>query len=226
MEPLPSLEMPKEFTQLLQLNLQQIESGQSHDSLYKYIIQSEVLCALIETHFQHLYPQGKVHHFLRTLGWKNFRDRLASIYLHYLQYGSFPGVTSVNSINDIVNKELQFEKYTINGHSRLFLFFYYLKMAQSNHFGTPFPDNDLEQIIQYAGRRTWTIDWTLLILWHFHSFIGKKKLLNILKYQREEFRFQSLLKNITHLERRLLFSNLLNYSFSIQDRSLFVESIS
>jgi hypothetical protein len=241
---LPAIPRPYEFSMLLQ---QEIKGGESADALnriYQDLFAGPVMSAIIQRAFKPSWPNQEMRQILRYLGLKNFRDRLASLYLHYYKYNYYPLATDPDDVKDILMIEQKLEQYTPNSPSRIFLFFYYLKLVglhRERESGGPenivplqhFP-SEIVSLLQITNFKIGNIDWLLLLLWHFYDFLGgvslHQKLLELGKCKSvgttgvNEI-YWSLFEKLTEEQKSLFVINCMTYGFSINDQRMFVEKI-
>ncbi|MBF0297960.1 MAG: hypothetical protein HQK51_04530 [Oligoflexia bacterium] len=256
---LPSVLLPPEFSKLLQFNLHQFDKMDGLDSIYDKIDLSIHTKIIIEKFFQHITGKRGVHNFLRYLGWINFRDRFGSVYLYFMLYDRYPEVTDTELVKDILDLENKLAKYSVDGHSRSFLLFYYLKMASIHILKNKIFDqeqsetekiseqitesfiipDEIYQLLDYSEIKTWYIDWVVLILWHFNSYLGKDKMRELLfkkdstdsKESKDfggdkiKFNYQNFYSILTGDQKKEFASNMLAYGHSIGVKDIFFEHL-
>jgi hypothetical protein len=64
-----------------------------------------------------------------ALGWSNFRDRMASMYIYKSIHGTFPKHTSMDLVEDIKQLEARFSNNGVTSYSRIFMLGFYLRLA-------------------------------------------------------------------------------------------------
>ncbi|MBF0361791.1 MAG: hypothetical protein HQK49_12310 [Oligoflexia bacterium] len=241
---LPNVYLPPEFSKLLQFNLHQFDKMDSLESIYDKIDLSMHTKLIIEKFFQHITGKKGVHNFLRYLGWMNFRDRLGSVYIYFMLYDRYPEVTDTELVRDILDLETRLAKFTVDGHSRSFLLFFYLKMARIYILKNKvFEDNKIEglteffkvpdnvyKLLEYSELKNWYIDWMVLILWHFQSYLGMDKVKEFIEQHCREkkkvINIYGQFYNELTIEQKSEFAlNMLAYGQSIGSKDIFCESL-
>jgi hypothetical protein len=220
---LPHIVLPSEFLTLLKSNLTSANSQSlvsdlfhSNSSLEKYL----------ESVFDEFSNGKGLSKSVSVLGWHNFRDRLAGVYVHKILKGKFPTKTEVDLIEDVKDFELRFSGHGIHGVSRCFLLGFYLKIANIENkkkgLGT-FTDikipEEIGAFLRLSQVKSEKIDWLILILLHLLHSLGDKVLLNALMSGKK---IEELLTQMSDDSRKMMFENLLSYSVSINDPEFFL----
>lgn len=215
---LPHIVLPLEFTTLLKSNLSNSnaqtfisDTFKSNPSLEKYL----------ENCFEEYGSSKGLTKSLSTLGWHNFRDKLAGIYVYKTLKGSFPAKIMNDFVNDIKEFESRFSDHSIQGVSRCFLLGFYLKIANlenkkkvtgiSPEFKIP---EEVGAFLRLSQVKSEKIDYLILILLHLLLALGDRVLLNALMSGK---RIEDLLPQMPSDTKKMMFNNLLSYSASIDD---------
>jgi hypothetical protein len=218
----PHVNLPQEFLTLLKMNL----SVSSPAALVLQEIKpNKALYSILNTAFLEFDPKG-LDKVVPALGWHNFRERMASIYLYKTIYGDFPSTTKMELVEDIKLIENRFRSHSVNSYSRLFLLGFYLKLA--NMKIQSMTENDLmeleipgeiETFLQYSEGRSEKIDWLILILIHLRMALGEQILIDCLKAGKKIREIYQLMPSYAQ---ELMAQNLLAYGASIQEQDFFL----
>lgn len=222
----PFVVLPDDLTHLLKVNMQSTSKG--FGGIKSYVIERPGMTRLVQDGFADIDPQGRVEHIIKAVGWFGMRDRLANIYLTKLFTGNFPEKAPENYIDDILVFEDKFKAHTVDGFSRAFLLAFYLKYSLVELDSASLMDKSCEDLVatsdlvaltKLARSRVIKIDWLLLVLNHFVTFLSVERCTDELK---KKGRFDSLWESLDEDQKELMTSNLMAYGASIQDSELFV----
>ncbi|MBF0205676.1 MAG: hypothetical protein HQK53_02180 [Oligoflexia bacterium] len=240
----PNISLPWEVTTFLQSDFRGNERLDVLNRIYQLLFSSSQMAPLIERLFSTAVPDREVGQFLKFLGWRHFRDRLSSIYLYYYEHDHYPRGTDPLLVREIVQLEREAEKILIDGQSRFFLFFYYLKLADTNlekigqseqNLFRTFP-REILQVLCSNNLKIWYVDWLLLLLWHFCDYLGKDLVLKNLRETIKSGRAGAMegeglveywffFDRLSDLQKYQFISNVLAYSYSTNSQRIFKELI-
>jgi hypothetical protein len=220
----PYICLPQEFVALLKSNLS-VHSSASH--VIDVIRSNRALYSVFETAFAEFDAQKGLEKAFLALGWPNFRERAASIYLAKSIYGHFPTNTNPQLVDEIKKFESRFTKSSVNSYSRLFLLGFYLKLANLQVQKVDTEDGVqsfeipkiMDSYLQLAQGRSEKIDWLILILYHFHTSLGEKHLTQSLVTGRT---FEEIFPLMTKTSQENMATNLLAYGASIHEPDVFL----
>lgn len=223
--------LPECFTLLLLKTLR----GTSDDqiSLTSLVGNRSDLQMLFEKYF---YDDQRIKtptNILQTIGRDGIKNRLAAVFLFYEKHKCFPNDLNreMNTAHIVFLKKVEdlFTPLTAGGHSRAFLFAFFLAM---NYCKDNNGAKDLEIIFQDLERvasvlrqynvRTVQIDWMVLLYNHLECFLDKDKFLNILN---KKIPFNEIIDMLDSSKTTLLIKNLLSYGYSINESQIFFEHI-
>lgn len=218
--------MPEQFTYLLRANM--TTNGPLYKDIHQYFYKRKGLYELIRQHFSDIDPYGAADKLVKSLGWSGFRDRLAAIYLSYMWRGNYDGAADIQTINDILSVEKLLMGNTIQNYSRSFLLGFYLKSAELSgvDFGDEWrienliKDDQLKGMLKAMGAKVIKIDWLVLQLLHFRSFLGDAKLIQMLN---RACSYAELYGELSMDQREDMAKNMLSYGASIDESSIFIE---
>ena len=220
---LPHIVLPSEFLTLLKSHLTSANSQSLVSELFHSNISHE---KYLESVFDEFSNGKGLSKSVSVLGWHNFRDRLAGVYVHKLLKGKFPTKTQVDLVEDVKDFELRFSGHGIQSISRCFLLGFYLKIAniENKKKGLgPFAEikipEEIGAFLRLSQVKSEKIDWLILILLHLLFSLGDKVLLNGLMSGKK---IEELLSQMSDENRKMMFENLLAYSVSINEPEFFL----
>jgi hypothetical protein len=220
---LPFTILPAEFISLLKGHASQATNP---EELFKVMRQNRALELILEKSFAEFNDGRGIEKVITALGWPNFRERLASVYIYKAVHGSYPGKTDMELVEDIKQLELRFQDHAVHSLPRIFLLGFYLKLANVERQGqSPVPFHELglpegiEEILALSEARSEKIDWLLLIIWHLVNAFGTKALTDALKRGKK---FDDIYEEMETPDRELMNQNLLAYGASIQEDDIFL----
>lgn len=220
---LPHVILPSEYLTLLKSKpavtssaSQVIDLIRPHQSIY--------LC--LEKAFAEFDDGRGLEKIILALGWPNFRERMASVYVYKAIHGHYPSSTSMDLLDDIRALENDFQTYCIHGHSRIFLLGFYLRLAnikiqarENNQFLEIKVPHEIKNLMGLTQGRSERIDWLILILMHLLDGLGEKTLSNFLLSGKKLNEVYDLLSPEL---RKTMMENLLSYSLSIEEPDFFL----
>ena len=219
----PFVNMPQEFVTLLKSN---ISVSSSPAPVFDIIRPNRALFSILETAFKEFDDGRGVEKVLTALGWANFRDRMASIYVYKTMYGDYPSKTDMELVEDIKQIETRFTDHSVSSISRLFLVGFYLKLAnlkiqerEDNKFLEIKIPPEIGAMMKLSQGRSERIDWLLLILLHLNASLGEKMLMNNLIAGKK---FDELYQLMPKDSQEVMNQNLLAYGASIQEPDVFL----
>lgn len=220
---LPHVILPTEFLSLLKTT---INVSTSSAPVFDVIKPNQALFCLLEKAFKEFDDGRGFEKTMVALGWANFRDRMASIYVYKLIYGNYPNKTSMNLVQDIKHLEVRFTNHSVTSISRLFMLGFYLKLAnietqrkENNKYIEIKIPEDLENYLKVSHGRTEKIDWLILTTMHLLNGLGDKPMMNALVAGKK---FSELYNLLTPELRKNMLDNLLAYGASIGEPEVFL----
>ena len=220
----PNVFISEHFSYLLCQNL--YSSERSNRFIARYIKDHGSFQQLVANCFSDMSSKRQIDFIIKTLGWKNFRDSLASIFIHYTRERKFPSKINTHSSQELVEFDGKIAHYTTSGSSRGFLLALFLKLSQIHLEGEgkinravklQIPDFVLS-LLKKAQIKVVKVDWIILLLWHFTDYIGVEELGQLLD---QRIDFKALLEHLRVEQRDELYSNILTYSYAINDPDFF-----
>ncbi|MGE3611614.1 MAG: hypothetical protein AB7I27_18640 [Bacteriovoracaceae bacterium] len=220
---LPYVSLPKELVTLLKLPLMPTSGAAP---IIEVIKNNKALIHILENSF-HEFDDGRgIEKIISVLGWTNFRDRFASIYLYKSVYGDYPKTTNIPLVDDIKVFENIYSEHTTHNSSRIFLLSFYLKLAnlkvqnsESNQFLEIYIPDEIKVALQTSQGRSEKIDWLILTLFHLYHALGEKVLMNSIITSKK---FDDLYGLMTKDAREVMLENFLAYGASIGEQDLFL----
>ena len=224
----PNVFVDQHFSHLLCQDLQACQ--RTNQLITRYITDHHSFHQLVTNCFLDNGPKKRVYSIIKILGWKSFRNHLASVFIFYACHHKFPRKTHFPLAKDLIEFDIQTTPYTTSGSSRAFLLALYLKLSQIYLAKSQddFTEDQLEIpssvlfLFKKAKMNVVQIDWAVLLLWHFADAMGVEKLDTLLGQKKGLQELQSLL---TTEQQDKLYTNLLIYSYAINDQNFFEAGI-
>ena len=220
---LPHVIMPTEFVLLLKTNL---SITTSPAPVFDVIRPNRAIYSVLENAFKEFDDGRGIEKTMIALGWSNFRDRMASLYIYKSIYGNFPNKTSMELVEEIKELENRFSSHGVHSLSRIFLLGFYLKLANiqtqrrsNNKFLEIKIPEEIGTFLKLSQGRSEKIDWLILIVLHLLNGLGDKLLMNALASGKKVDDLYGLL---TPDFRKLMLDNLLAYGASIGEQDIFI----
>jgi hypothetical protein len=220
---LPHVILPVEFVTLLKSNLSVTTSP---SPIFDVIRPNQAVYLTLEKAFKEFDDGRGLEKTMIALGWSNFRDRMASLYIYKSIHGNFPKVTSMDLVEDIKQLEMRFSNHGVNSFSRVFLLGFYLRLANiqiQKRENNKFIEIKIPEVIgaylKLSQGRSEKIDWLILIILHLQNGLGDKMLMNALMQGKK---FDELYELMSPENKKLMLENLLAYGASIQEQDIFL----
>lgn len=220
---LPHVILPGEFVTLLKSNLSVTTSPAP---IFDVIRPNVALYSVLEKAFKEFDDGRGVEKTMIALGWSNFRDRMASIFIYKSIYGNYPQKSNMELVEEIKDLETSFVDHSIHSISRCFLLGFYLKMANiqnqnrgSNSFSEIKVPAEAIRVLNITQGRSEKIDWLILVVMHLLEALGEKMLMNYLASGKK---YEELYKYLTLEQQKNMMNNLLAYGVSIQEKDIFI----
>ena len=218
----PFLNLPQEFVTLLKSNL---SLNNSPEQILDLVSPNHALKSILVTAFGEFNSDRGIEKVIQALGWSNFRDRMASIYIYKSKYGNYPYKTDMGLVEDIKSLENRFTDHSVNSFSRLFLLGFYLKLAnldiqrrENNHFLEISIPSEIGSLLRQSQGRSERIDWLILILYQLNSSLGEEMVMNSLISGKN---FEYIYALMPQDAQEVMIQNLLAYGASIQEPDVF-----
>ena len=220
---LPFIELPKPFVEML---TNTYTGKDAIPSVISIIRANPALDLAVERGFQEFNDGRGLDKIISALGWPNFRERMASLYIHKIINGKYPEKTQMALVEDLKNFESHYFEHSVHSNSRIFLLALYLRIAELSEVRnktkgemslSTFPD--LMPLLNLSQARSEKLDWMLLILAHYQQFLGLPKISKLLASHSS---FREIFKELPFDQQMLFHSNLLAYGMSIGDNDIFL----
>lgn len=217
----PFVNMPLEFVTLLKTNL---PSTTAPGPVFDIIRKNKALIPILDKSFREFDDGRGIEKVMTALGWSNFRERMASIYVYKTIHNDYPSKTDMDLVDEIKTFESRFTDHSVNSYSRIFMLGFYLKLANIAHQEDPgflplsVPD-EIGTLLKLSLGRSERIDWLVLILLHLSDALGSKTIMNSLI---SGSKFEDLYSLMPREAQELMTHNLLAYGASIQEADIFL----
>jgi hypothetical protein len=219
----PHVILPKELVQLLKSNI----VANTADPVFEVIKPNRGLYQVLDVAFKEFNDGRGLEKTMVALGWNNFRERFASLYVYKAVHGSFPLKSDMGLVEDIQKFESTYAEFGVSGTSRTFLLGLYLKLAQfrtqeieKNKFlEFRLPEEIIVPLLRLVPTKSEKIDWLILTLYHLSEALGEKFLANCLVQGKS---FDEIYESMNEESRKRMYENLLSYGMSIQEPEFFL----
>lgn len=220
---LPHVILPVEFVTLLKTNLSVVATPAP---VFDVIRPNQAIYMTLEKAFQEFDDGRGLEKTMMALGWQNFRERMASLYVYKAIHGYYPQKTSMDLVEEITELENRFTNHAVHGISRVFLLGLYLRLAniqmqrrENNKFIEVKIPEELNAFLRLSQGRSEKLDWLILILLHLYQALDEKLLLNALVSGKK---FDELYALMSPELRKNMMDNLLAYGASIGEQEVFI----
>lgn len=221
---LPFVNLPNEFITLLKSNL---VINTSPAPIFDVIRPNRALMTILEKAFSEFDDGRGVEKVMLALGWSNFRERMASIYIYKAIYGNYPTKTDMGLVDELKLQEAKFLDHGVHSHSRFFLLAFYMQLAQiklqekeNNRFlELKIPVDTILSILKLSQGRSERIDWLVLITMHLSHALTEKLVIHSLAGGKK---FNDLYEMMSPDSKSNMHENLLAYGASIKEPELFL----
>ncbi len=220
----PHVVLPQEFLQLLKTNL---SSTSTVGPILDILKITPGLYEVLTVAFQEFNDGRGLEKTMNALGWANFRDRFASIYIYKAIHGQYPLKTDMGLVEDIQKFEATYLDLSVSGNSRAFLLGFYLKIAQirtqeneNNKFlEFRIPDEMILPLLKHSQSRSEKPDWLILMVYQMAQGLGPKAMAGALMNGKT---FDEIYSMMDKEARENMHNNLLTYGMSIQEPEMFL----
>ncbi len=220
---LPYVQMPKEFVTLLKSNLSVVNTP---EPIFSVIQNNKALYMSLDNAFEEFNDGRGLEKLMLALGWPNFRDRMASVFVYKAIYGKYPRKTNMELVDEIKTIETKYSDHAVHSFSRLFLLGFYLKLAQikirtrdNNRFLEIKLPSEIGTVLELSKARTEKIDWLILLITHLQIAFGPKTLATQIANGKK---FEDLYESMPIEHRQVMNQNFLAYAASINESEIFL----
>jgi hypothetical protein len=222
----PSIQLPDYFITVLKSNMAQ--RSNFIVELTNYIRHYPSMLGLIRKYFKDVDEQIRLDIILKSMGWENFRNRLAIIFINFEKYHFYPDDLDQSFLPELVTLENKVKAFTTSDNSRAFLLSFYKTIAsiklspQTKVSAIKVPEISQSTIglLRYANSKLLKVDLVLLILEQLSSLVGERVLNKNLE---EKFPFSAIYNLMDEKMKEDFVINLLNYGQSIKEVDLFIK---
>lgn len=220
---LPHVILPLELITLLKTNLSVTTSPAP---VFDILRHNQALYLSMELAFKEFDDGRGLEKTMLALGWPNFRERVASMYIYKAIHGTFPLHTNMELVENISSLEARFVNHSIHGVSRIFLLGFYLNLAniqiqrrENNKYLEIRIPSEVDHLLKHSMGRSEKLDWLVLILMHLVNGLGEKIVANAIASGKK---MEDLYVLMGTDARKLMMDNLLAYGASIHEQDMFV----
>jgi hypothetical protein len=222
----PVVYVPEDLTWINSFYLN--NSRKSYVSISENVNSKPFLKLHVDRLFSQYIKANSIESMLNALGWRGFRDRLASSYLYHFFHGFFPQEDELDNITEVIQFEDDLKGIFPEGNSRIFFLGFFLKMCEiqsmkdnsDNFISFLKLSRELKQVLLLGDQKIVKPDWMILSLIHFESFLGRENILEIIKEDKGDFSL--LRKRLSSEQKELMIQNFLRYGASINEQEMFI----
>ena len=223
---MPAVFIPPLLVELLSMELN--EGPTTHRKVVEVINSDKAMRILCENTFKEFDESKNLESIAKNMGWKNFRNRLISLFFVKIKGHKYPLVTLPDEIKNLIEFEEKYEDFTFKNNSKIMLLAFYLMQSQfqleeeysySEKMIIHFPES-IYRALSLAKNKTADLDWILLSLWQLYEFLGEENFSNQINlFQGNYFRLYECLKEN---QKELFIKNLMAYAVALgRDEILF-----
>ncbi len=216
---LPYVDMPKELVSVLKMN--NLGPHDKMNRMRQLVMAEPHLKILVEDYFARKERQETISEIMGIADWEAWRDRMSSIYIHRKKTGKYTRDAKLSLVDDILGLEAKCRRFFVESSARAFLFGFYLTLANIERQQMSEPlialPMDIFRCLEIVSQKSPDIDWIMIFIWHYVAFKGADQFIVRFKEQIEDDFYQTLYLEFNEMEKELYISNLLAYSYSIQE---------
>ncbi len=222
----PTVKIP-EF--IARLCLQPISNTRQGQGIVFDLIQKDpFLKRYVPVVFRHLKPDMDLLTIIATLGVQGIRNYIGQLYLSHAVHGVYFESIELDEIYDVLDFEKRYDFLFSEGSNRIFLLGYFLKLCditnqKENQIETSFLSIpvDVDEVLAIGHSKNNDPDWLLLVVWFLMQNSEIDDLKNSLINTSGDFYEVINHQGKTFYEKMI--SDLLKYSFAVNDNSFFTE---
>lgn len=219
----PHVILPSEFVRLLKMNL----GANSTAQIFELLRANRGLYDVLDVALKEFNDGRGLEKTMTALGWANFRERLASLYVYKAIHGKYPLRTDMGLVEEIIKFEATFADFGVSGYSRAFLLGFYVKLAEirareieKNKFlEFELPADEILSVLRLSQVRSEKCDQLILVIHHLVFSLGVKAVTGAIVAGKT---FDDLYALLPEESRKLMYNNLLSYGMSIQEPEFFL----
>lgn len=171
-------------------------------------------------------PKSNINDILRTLGWVNFRNRIANCYLQKIKINSYTQTDGFEHITSVMALEEKYQRILDPKSTRCFLFFFLrqlsmysdIKSVQKFDIDLPAPVSSF--LINNIHHKIEYFDWFCIMLWKVMDYYDSDDILRFIHDYPDNF-YKQLIYHLGPEQKFEFYSEILNYSYCINETDLF-----
>ena len=182
----PRTQVPDSMARLCSLTL--LNQRQTYSELIQIVEKDSFLSLYLHQNYKKELERNSLISMATSMGWENFRNRLAETYIHHARYNNFKLLREIDEVYDILDLEKRFDFLYPEGNSRVFLLGMYLKLSDIHvensydYVGGDFLSIPVEvdEILHLYKKRSTHPDWLILFTWSMLIILGKDRCMRVL----------------------------------------------
>ncbi|MDA8792324.1 hypothetical protein N9N67_03710 [Bacteriovoracaceae bacterium] len=226
---LPYIKLPKSFTRLLKTHFKGINTVTENRPIMEAMNDDKGFGFIVNNCLREYSQNKSIESALSMAGWKFLRERLASVYFHFLCKQKFDWDVEIEAIDDLLEFEEIFIDSTFDSLSRLFMLGFYLKVVDVKYNGLDgmadqgqgiLNDSLAMKDIIFAGSvKHERADYVVLGCFLLRSYMDEKDIVKF--FSNNKMSYDKVLSFLSPQQQANILNNLLNYSMSIEDYDMF-----
>jgi len=227
---IPYVSIPEDFASFLKTDMRPNTKG--WDQFIVRLRDNPSLEALILNLFSttsqnKTFQETPIDAILKVSNWGAIRDQVAAAFLTKIKSKHFVHRPDLSLVDEIKDCERIISDHCLPGPNRSFMLGFYFSIAKlEGHFKKNDPFSILQTkvlpLLSLMRSKVIKVDWAILILWHFHEFLGEETLRDKLQAGED---YEHFYGGLLEQQKMLMMSNLLSYAASINDRETLTSEI-
>ena len=193
-----------------------------------YIMHYPAFLGLIKKYFKEVDEQIRLDVILKSMGWENFRNKMALIYINFENQGMFPKDIDTGYLSSLLALERQVSSFITSDNSRAFLLSFYKtlgaikleRLSEKKNYVLPELNSRTIALLEHANSKIKKVDVVLIILEQLTYLLGYELVKRNLS---EKYPFSAIYSQMDEQVKEAFIKNLLIYGQSVNEVELFVK---
>jgi len=221
-----NVHLPDYFITLLKSNMASRVNFISE--VTNYIMHYPAFLGLIKKYFRDVDEQIRLDVILKSMGWENFRNKMALIYINFENKGMYLNDLDSSYLSNLLALERQVSSFITSDNSRAFLLSFYKtlgtikleRLPEKKNYVLPELNHRTTALLEYANSKIKKVDVVLIILEQLIHLLGYEPVKKILS---EKYPFSAIYGQMDDRIKEAFIKNLLIYGQSVNEVDLFVK---
>ena len=193
-----------------------------------YIMHYPAFLGLIKKYFKDVDEQIRLDVILKSMGWENFRNKMALIYINFEKQGMFLKDIDTSYLGNLLALERQVSSFITSDNSRAFLLSFYKtlgaikleRLSEKKNYVLPDLNPRTIALLEHANSKIKKVDVVLIILEQLTYLLGYELVKRNLS---EKYPFSAIYSQMDEQVKEAFIKNLLIYGQSVNEVELFVK---